>query len=142
MRFPLINQGAILWLMLLQIQTLALVMTDPNAGTNLVVAPTVALMQWKSEIEKYTGDALKVYLFHGASRATDPRELSKYHVVLTSYNILESVYRKQQTGYRRKDGIVKEDSVLHKVKYHRVILDEAHSIKVYNIVTSRLAYCL
>ena len=32
------------------IQTLALLMTDPNAKPNLVVAFTVAIMQWKSEL--------------------------------------------------------------------------------------------
>jgi len=107
-------------------------MTDPNAGPNLVVAPTVAIMQWKAEIEKYTGAALKVYVFHGLAKTTDHKALSEYNVVLTSYNLLESVYRKQQTGYRRKNGIAKEDSVLHKIEFHRVVLDEAHSIKVCN----------
>lgn len=45
-------------------------------------------------------------------------------------SVLESSFRKQQTGHKRKDGIVKAQSVLHQIQYHRVILDEAHNIKV------------
>jgi DNA repair protein RAD16 len=104
------------------IQTIALMMTDPDAKPNLVVAPTVAIMQWKSEIEKYTGDALKVYVFHGTTKTDNWKELSKYNVILTSYGIMESDYRKQ---FKNEEGT----SALHKIQYHRVILDEAHSIK-------------
>jgi DNA repair protein RAD16 len=124
------------------IQTLSLIMTDPNAGPNLVVAPTVAIMQWKSEIEKYTGDALKVYVFHGTNKSDDWEELSKYNVILTSYNLLESIYRKEVTGHKRKDGLAKEDSALHKIEYHRVILDEAHNIKQRNSKTTKAVCAL
>jgi DNA repair protein RAD16 len=88
-------------------------------------------MQWKSEIEKYTGKALSVSIFHGASKGTSSAaELAETDVILTTYNQLESVYRKQQHGFKRKNGLYKEKSLLHKVKFHRVILDEAHNIKV------------
>lgn len=112
------------------IQTLSLIMMDPKAKPNLVVAPTVAIMQWKSEIEKYTGTALSVYVFHGSSKTTDHKELAKHNVILTTYNLLESVFRKQESGFKRKAGLYKEKSALHKISYHRVILDEAHNIKV------------
>ncbi len=47
-----------------------------------------------------------------------------------SYNSLESMYRKQEKGFKRKDGLYKQESVIHATRFHRVILDEAHSIKV------------
>lgn len=112
------------------IQMIALFMSDLNKRPNLVVGPTVALMQWKNEIEKHTEEGkLKVLLFHGANRSTDVDELMKYDIILTSYSVLESVYRKERYGFKRKNGLVKEDSPLHAIKFYRVILDEAHNIK-------------
>jgi SNF2 family DNA or RNA helicase len=124
------------------IQTLSLIMSDPNAKPNLVVAPTVAIMQWKAEIEKYTGSALSVYIFHGAGKTAHHKELAKYNVVLTTYNLLESVFRKQESGFKRKAGLVKEASVLHKIDYHRVILDEAHNIKDRSCNTAKAVFAL
>jgi hypothetical protein len=42
------------------------------------------------------------------------------------------MYRKQEKGFKRKNGIHKELSVIHQIQFHRVILDEAHNIKVHN----------
>lgn len=125
------------------IQTIALFMTDTKKRPNLVVGPTVALMQWKHEIEKHTeGEVFKVLLFHGANRATTVEELEKYDIILTSYSVLESVYRKQNYGFKRKGGLVKEDSPLHALPFYRVILDEAHNIKDRTSGTAKAANSL
>ncbi|TGZ77878.1 hypothetical protein EX30DRAFT_310705 [Ascodesmis nigricans] len=124
------------------IQTIALLMTEPDTKPNLVVAPTVALMQWKSEIQKHTAGRLSVCIHHGPSRLTDAKEIAEYHVVLTTYNILESDFRKQQTGFKRKAGVFKEDSAIHQVNFHRVILDEAHNIKDRSCNTAKAVYAL
>lgn len=112
------------------IQTIALFMSDLGKRPNLVVGPTVALMQWKHEIETHTKDgSLKVLLFHGANRASNAKELEEYDVILTSYAVLESVFRKERYGFKRVNGVVKQKSPLHAVNFYRVILDEAHNIK-------------
>lgn len=111
------------------IQTIALLMNDLTKSPSLVVAPTVALMQWKNEIEQHTKGQLKIYIYHGASRTTDIKDLQGYDVVLTTYAVLESVFRKQNYGFRRKNGLFKQPSVLHNIDFYRVILDEAHNIK-------------
>lgn len=112
------------------IQTIALFMSDLKKRPNLVVGPTVALMQWKHEIESHTKEGmLKVLLFHGANRASTAKELEKYDVILTSYAVLESVYRKERYGFKRVNGVVKQKSPLHAVNFYRVVLDEAHNIK-------------
>lgn len=112
------------------IQAIGLFMNDSSKRPNLVVGPTVALMQWKNEIEAHTEPGkLKVLLYHGANRISDKQELYKYDVILTSYSVLESVYRKEHYGFKRKGGLVKEKSGLHSIKFYRVILDEAHNIK-------------
>lgn len=122
------------------IQTIALFMQDKLKRPNLVIGPTVALMQWKNEIEKHTiPGSLKVLLYHGAKRSNNVKELMEYDVILTSYSVLESVHRKQMYGFKRKNGLVKEKSALHSIPFYRVILDEAHNIKDRTSGTSKAA---
>ncbi|GBE79098.1 DNA repair protein [Sparassis crispa] len=110
------------------IQMISLLVSHPGSRPNLVVAPTVAIMQWRNEIETRT-DGMKVLIWHGSSRESDVRELKKYDVVLTTYAVLESSFRKQHSGFKRKSKIVKEASAIHAIKWVRIILDEAHNIK-------------
>jgi hypothetical protein len=42
--------------------------------------------------------------------------------VLTTYAVLESCFRKQQSGFKRKGLIVKEPSPLHQIKWNRIIV--------------------
>ncbi|KAK6334088.1 DNA repair protein rad16 [Orbilia brochopaga] len=125
------------------IQTIALLMEEPRPTLpTLVVAPTVALIQWKNEIEKYTGTALKVLVFHGAGKENKVSTLKQYDVVLTTYGSLESIYRKETTGFKRKGAVIKEPSAVHRFEWHRVVLDEAHNIKDRHNSTSRAVFAL
>jgi DNA repair protein RAD16 len=49
-------------------------------------------MQWRNEIEAHTPE-FKIYIFHGAARNKNTEELKAYDVVLTTYAVLESVFR-------------------------------------------------
>ena len=89
--------------------------------TYLPYSPTVAIMQWRNEIAAHT-DGMDVLVWHGASRMTDPKELKNYDVVLTTYAVLESCFRKQQTGIKRKGTIVKERSPIHAVEWERIVV--------------------
>lgn len=109
------------------IQIISLLLSD-RKKPNLVIAPTVAILQWRNEVEKYT-TGFKVIVWHGANRSSDTNELKKADLVLASYGVLESAFRKQVSGFRRKGNLVKEKSVIHQINWHRVILDEAHNIK-------------
>lgn len=127
------------------IQTIALFMSDKREeriGPNLVIAPAVALMQWKNEIESHAGGSLSVLVYHGKTKNVSKDELMDYDVVLTTYSLVESVYRKQQSGFRRKDKYVKEQSTIHNTKFHRIVLDEAHNVKDRNSNTTRAVSCL
>lgn len=116
------------------IQAVSLIMSDyPAKQPTLVVVPPVALMQWQAEINSYTNGKLKVLVYHVSAnpkcKLMTIKDLKKYNVIMVSYSGLESMYRKENKGWNRADGIVKEDSILHALNFHRIILDEAHSIK-------------
>ncbi|KAJ7666513.1 SNF2 family N-terminal domain-containing protein [Mycena rosella] len=120
------------------IQIIALFVSD-NAKPNLVVAPTSAIIQWKNEVTTHT-DGLKVLVWHGSGRETNPGELEKYDVVLTTYAVMESCFRKQELGFKRKGHLIKEQSPLHRVHWNRIILDEAHNIKERSTNTAKAAF--
>jgi len=120
------------------IQMISLFLSDRKKPC-LVIAPTVAIMQWRNEIEKYT-KGFKVELFHGANRSVNASDLSKKDVVLTSYAVMESGFRKQEVGFKRKGQLIKERSVLHDIEWHRIILDEAHNIKERSTNTAKGAF--
>jgi len=115
------------------IQAVSLIMSDwPQKEPTLVVVPPVALMQWSNEIGEYTNGKLKVLIYHGTNakcKKMTVKDLRKFDVIMVSYNSLESLHRKETKGWTRGDEIIKEASPLHAIKYHRLILDEAHSIK-------------
>ena len=115
------------------IQAVSLIMSDfPAKDPTLVVVPPVALMQWQNEINAYTDGKLQVLIHHGSNskvKSMKKKDLVKYNVIMVSYSGLESMYRKESKGWNRNDGLVKEDSILHAIHWHRIILDEAHSIK-------------
>ncbi|KAK0490486.1 SNF2 family N-terminal domain-containing protein [Armillaria novae-zelandiae] len=141
------------------IQIIALLLSD-RKKPNLVIAPTVAIMQWKNEIETHT-DGMKVLIWHGQARESDVKELKKYDVVLSTYAVLErsvssnfyeyvnlncpgSSFRKQEKGFERKKGdrrmLVTEKSPVHQIQWNRIILDEAHNIKERATNTAKAAF--
>jgi DNA repair protein RAD16 len=128
------------------IQAVSLIMSDFPAGKpSLVLVPPVALMQWVSEIESYTDGRLKTLVMHGTNakaKNLTVKDIKKYDVIIMSYNSLESMYRKQEKGFNRKDGPVKEKSVIHQTEFHRVILDEAHCIKTRTTMTAKACFAL
>ncbi|KAL4911619.1 hypothetical protein BDW74DRAFT_10837 [Aspergillus multicolor] len=128
------------------IQAVSLLMSDYPAGRpSLVVVPPVALMQWQSEIKEYTDGKLQVLVYHNTNskvKTLKKKDLEKYDVIMISYSGLESIYRKEWKGWSRNDGIVKEDSVIHSIHYHRLILDEAHSIKQRTTGVARACFAL
>ena len=129
------------------IQAVSLIMSDfPAKDPTLVVVPPVALMQWQAEINDYTNGKLNVLIYHISAnpkcKLLTVKDLKKYNVIMVSYSGLESMYRKENKGWKRDEGIVKEDSILHAIKYHRLILDEAHSIKSRTTSVAKACFAL
>lgn len=101
-------------------------------GTDRLSQPPVALMQWQNEINEYTDGKLRVLIYHNSNpkvKNLRVKDLKGFDVIMISYSGLESVYRKESKGWKRDDGLIKENSKIHAINYHRLILDEAHNIK-------------
>lgn len=128
------------------IQAVSLIMSDyPAKHPTLVCVPPVALMQWSNEIREYTNNKLKVLVYHGTNakcKKMSIKELKSYDVIMVSYNSLESLHRKETKGWSRGEDIIKEASSLHAIHYHRLILDEAHSIKSRNTGVAKACFAL
>ncbi len=123
------------------IQMIGLMLSDhkEKKGPALVVAPTVAIMQWRNEIAKYT-NGFKVLVWHGIKRDSDVKALKKFDVILTSYQTLERTFSKQEKGMKRKGELIFEESPLHAIHWHRIVLDEAHNIKERSTNVAKAAF--
>ncbi|EPB87402.1 hypothetical protein HMPREF1544_05828 [Mucor circinelloides 1006PhL] len=115
------------------IQALATIVQNPctdyaTIKATLIVCPVSLMDQWRREIEEKTSPRLKVLVFHG-NRTNNPRHLSLYDVIITSYAVTASNFKENSLG------------PFHKVTFHRVILDEAHTIKNKQTAAAR-ACCL
>ncbi|KAM0802864.1 P-loop containing nucleoside triphosphate hydrolase protein [Usnea florida] len=107
--------------------------------------PPVALMQWQNEINEYTDGKLRVLIHHNSNpkiKNMKLKELRGFDIIMISYSGLESVYRKESKGWKRDDGLIKENSKIHAIKYHRLILDEAHNIKTRTTGVAKACFAL
>ncbi|KAL4963090.1 DEAD/DEAH box helicase [Aspergillus stella-maris] len=128
------------------IQAISLMVSRPPSGdeprTTLIIAPVALMQQWKREIQKmlHRGQQLSVYVLHGEKRNTRFADLKKYDVVLTTFGMMASEYKRVQKYEKLlKDGA--EEPTLRKEqlqtlpclgptsKWYRIIVDEAQCIK-------------
>lgn len=111
---------------------------EKTEKTTLVVAPLALIRQWEHEIndkvEKATG--LKVHVHHGPQRTKNFNDLTKYNVVITTYQILVSDH-----GGSSEDKDGKKIGCFGPT-WWRVVLDEAHTIKNRNAKSTKACYAL
>nr|XP_034834163.1 LOW QUALITY PROTEIN: transcription termination factor 2-like [Maniola hyperantus] len=92
-------------------------------GGTLVVCPATLVQQWANEVGKHCkSHALSVSLHHGSARSTHPHQLATKDLVITTYNIMQ---RESVSG------------VLSRIRWRRVILDEAHVVRNHKSATSQ-----
>lgn len=120
------------------VETLALVLANPyddEAGAQsirrmtkgtLVICPVSLVGQWIQEAKKFTPQ-LSVYMYHGSGRSRDPAKLATFDIVVTTYQTLGADYSQwTKAQLVRKSPPMPALTNLH---WHRVVLDESHSIK-------------
>ncbi|CAI9105535.1 OLC1v1004474C1 [Oldenlandia corymbosa var. corymbosa] len=92
-----------------------------TSGGNLIVCPMTLIGQWKAEIEAHAQPgSLSVYVHYGQSRSRDAIVLGQSDVVLTTYGVLASEFSTENA---------ETNGGLFSVRWFRVVLDEAHTIK-------------
>ncbi|KIV93213.1 hypothetical protein PV10_04448 [Exophiala mesophila] len=117
---------------------------EPAPCTTLVVAPMSLLAQWESEAIKCSKPgSLRTLVYYGTDKSVNLQTLcstanasSAPNVIITSYGIVLSEFGQVSAagGERGSHG------GLFSVDFHRVILDEAHTIKNRQAKTSKACY--
>uniref|UniRef100_A0A8C0J612 Helicase like transcription factor n=1 Tax=Chelonoidis abingdonii TaxID=106734 RepID=A0A8C0J612_CHEAB len=102
--------------------------SEEGPRTTLIICPLSVLSNWIDQFEQHIRPDvhLNIYVYYGPDRSKDPAFLSKQDIILTTYNILASDY-----------GV--SDSVLHRLKWLRVVLDEGHTIRNPNAQQTKAA---
>ncbi|EXJ84215.1 hypothetical protein A1O3_04882 [Capronia epimyces CBS 606.96] len=117
---------------------------EPAPCTTLVVAPMSLLAQWESEAVKCSNPGtLRTMVYYGSEKTANLQVLcsaanaaSAPNVIITSYGTVLSEFGQVTAagGDRGSNG------GLFSVEFHRVILDEAHTIKNRQAKTSKACY--
>ncbi|XP_073155307.1 DNA repair protein RAD5B [Henckelia pumila] len=101
-------------------------------GGTLIICPMALLGQWKDELETHSAvDSISIFVHYGGGRTDNPRVIAGLDVVLTTYGVLTEAYKKDS-----------DNSIFHRVEWHRVVLDEAHTIKSSRTVAAQAAFAL
>lgn len=83
------------------IQAISLLLARPQKGPCLVVSPMAAVLQWVTEIERFTTkNSLKTLVYHGGAKTQLASQFRKVDVVITTYQTLESDYRREMNKLR------------------------------------------
>lgn len=114
---------------------------EPAWG-NLIVTPTSIMQQWAAELESRVMTEFKprVLIYHGHNRPRDPYVLVTYDVVITSYGMLKQEYPKVTLTDEKKNPLCRrKKGPLYKLKWYRIVLDEAQAIKNHRAEAFRAA---
>lgn len=97
------------------IQLIATMLVNPKKRT-IIVVPKSIVTQWKEEINRFA-PSLSVYIFDGSDRTKNSKDFEEFQVVIAPYSVL--VNRGKNQG----------NTVIHELKWSRIILDEGHEIR-------------
>ncbi|GAB4812994.1 hypothetical protein N2152v2_000040 [Parachlorella kessleri] len=116
----------------------------PSRAT-LVVCAVSLVGQWMAEAQQKLGGSLRVYMYHGQGRIRSPEKLAtEYDIVVTTYATLTADFQGRNSGAGNKGAGGKAEKQpmpvvngcnankfppLGAIRWHRLVLDEAHTVK-------------
>jgi SWI/SNF-related matrix-associated actin-dependent regulator of chromatin subfamily A3 len=109
------------------VQSIALILANPAEGKSpkctLIVCPLSVILNWEKQINDYVNKKFKVTVWAGGDRKKHLDDLfeNKTDVLIVSYDTLASDYK----NFKKSN----EEVSIFDVAFHRVILDEAHTIR-------------
>ena len=89
-----------------------------KSQATLVIASPSSITQWEKEYVKRCDGAVNYVRYYDSYRSRDIKKYIDKDIVFTTYGILG-----------KEDGDDRSKHVLHKIYWHRIILDESHNIK-------------
>ncbi|KAI0061315.1 hypothetical protein BV25DRAFT_1826795 [Artomyces pyxidatus] len=116
------------------IATMAMNMPDMNdkTRTTLIVVPAALLHQWKEEIEAKTNGIFSVHVHHGKNKLKTLSALQSQDVIITTYQTLNLDFTIKDPDIEPDEAVeylIEHGGLLAKMKYYRVVLDEAQYIR-------------
>ncbi|KAH8889022.1 hypothetical protein GQ53DRAFT_843116 [Thozetella sp. PMI_491] len=91
-----------------------------SRSTLVVVSSALLVYNWMNEIRKHLKTGLTVVKYHGPGRVKNLEAIQDSDIIVTTYSTLAAEY---QVASRL------EPSLLHRIGWYRVVLDEAHTIR-------------
>eukprot|EP01083_Nonionella_stella_P247543 858119_1 len=83
----------------------------------LIIAPVSLIGQWEQELDTRSNGNLTYTRYYGA-RSRDMSHYFDFDVIFTTFGVLA-----------KEDGHDRKTHVLHRIQWHRIIIDESHCIK-------------
>lgn len=107
-----------------------------NSKATLLIAPLSTIQNWESQVRDHIRPGeLSTYIYHGSNRTPNEIDLAtKYDLVVTTYGTVLSDSTKQGSNFT--------GGPLFRVKWFRIVLDEAHTIRESKTNQSKAIYRL
>lgn len=104
----------------------------------LVVVPFSLIEVWNKQVERhFTPASLRTYVYHSQAKQSQALSFDKYDIVITTYNTVAHKWKRH-----RHDGQKHGKNHLFNVKWHRIVLDEAHVIRTRQTMNARAVCAL
>ena len=107
-------------------------LSSPKSGAagTLIICPMSLMGQWMEEINSKTKHgALSVLMYYGNNRQSDLTRVTATDIVVTSYGVLVSEFQSLRESFAGNQKSTFFQQSLLTFHWHRVVLDEAHTIK-------------